>query len=244
MFVFSFKTNYLPIKTIAAGAMVCPLCARTTAINLHLFQVEQEGVVVQRLNKMVATATCGGCGHSIEQKQFPGPLRDLFERERSNTTLQKSLKLGSMGKRALLVASACFALAGGIFLADHFHLLDAKTANVEFDQQIQSAYRASPAVGDLYKVVVSLNQQYTYRWFRVSKIDNVAKTVTLQASKEAGTPMLKNLANASTAVAGFDPGQVLQVHKDPIQMMRLESVDANADGANYQLFSVTRPAQK
>jgi hypothetical protein len=55
MYIFGFLTNYVRIKTVLLPHLNCPSCQQKGFIEMTFLQEEQDGVVIQRLNRWSAT---------------------------------------------------------------------------------------------------------------------------------------------------------------------------------------------
>lgn len=204
MYIFGITTNRILIKTVNSSHLTCPACQRQGQLQIKLFQIEIDGALKRKLDKIEAEANCQNCGKTLQEKEFTAELKQVVADESKNIKLVTSTQLGTLGKRALAIALGCFILAGGIFLANSLGLLQGGKSSVENELENAKLYVAEPKVGDICKALAVKNGQTAAKLFKVVEVDKANNKITLvaHAKENAGVANWDNLAMDDSQFTG------------------------------------------
>jgi hypothetical protein len=242
--IFGFTTNYIPLKTLPLVACVCPSCLRKGGLEMTFLQMEQNGVVTQRLPKISGTLRCNICETSIPVGQWNEELKHFFESEKESIPVLTSVKLSAYGKRVIGVALGCFLLVGGIFAADRLGLLGNKDEQpYQKERENTALYLKDPKAGDIYKVVVMEGPgagQTKYTLFKVKTIDKAADKITvLRHFKDSGDLTWNDL---SLAAKDFDETNPLTYALKDLRFSGFED-PGHDKNRRVNILAVQRPQQ-
>jgi hypothetical protein len=245
MFIFTYETRYIPVHTADLHDVRCPLCGQTGVMHMHYQQVEQDGVVWQRMNKLVAQAQCASCGKELTQRQWTQAMASEFERAKRDIKLETFTKLGSTGQRALLVVAACFIFVAALFAANKIGWLKLLSSKSDMEVSIDqtNSYRAAPAVGDVALVMVSeLNngRAGATRYTLYKLVEVQGDTLRLAPHKSSVSSLSGNWVSLGMSDADFDRSKTIGVPRKLYQSARLGDYDRSSTQVS-SVYLIQRP---
>jgi predicted RNA-binding Zn-ribbon protein involved in translation (DUF1610 family) len=191
MYIFGFSTNYIPVKTIGLPQHTCPNCGQAGTLEMTFLQMEQDGVITHRLNKISTELSCTACKKKIPQKQWTESLKNIFETEKKDIKVVTSVKLSRYGKRVIGIALGCLLFVAGIFVADKLGLLsNSGKQPYEIESENTSQYKMYPQTGDICRVgIFNVNDRndYKYTLFKITDINTAENKITIAPNYKSST---------------------------------------------------------
>lgn len=239
MYLFGFVTNRILVKSVDFQDLLCPHCAKKGQLAMKFFQLEQDGAFRQRLNKLEPKVDCKSCGQSFTEQQFTPELKQLFDNEKKNIKLVTSIKLGTLGKRALVVLFGCIAVAAGIFMANSFGLLNNSSKNsVETELENTKQYVANPQIGDICKTLITRNGQVISTLYKIIEMDKPANKIVAAPHFEQGANA--NWDSFSLADDKFDKANKLAFSLKDFSTNRLVKDGEKPNEITRSIYSIVR----
>jgi hypothetical protein len=238
-YIFGFTRNLIPVKTFELATEQCPNCQQHGQLAMHCYQVEEDGVVTQRLLKMETKVVCRHCQHELSQQQWTENMRQQLAAARSSISLVGSTKISKYGKRVIAVAVGCCLFVGVIFLANKLGWLKSNSKN-DIEQGIEQTrvYTQQPLVGDICKILIQEPGSY-YTLAKVVKVDQAGNSISLAFHRE----QIRDFGQLGTLSASddqFDKANAIAFVLKDFAYQQLHKVEAKAGDQQYGLLGISR----
>lgn len=246
MYLFGFSTNYLPVKTLPLAHVTCPHCHQKGFIEMTLLQEEQDGVVIQRLNKLSATVTCTSCKQSISKNNWSPEITTAFNTAAATTKLTTSVKLSKQGKRVIGIFIGCIVSVAGIFAADKLGILkNSGKPSYEIESDYTEQYIRNPQAGDICQVGIfeahaSANAEGKYTLFKIVKTDKANNTIIMiPHTGQVASP--NDFGKLSMDAGSFDAAHPETFVLKEFEYHHIKKESEGSGGITRNIYSIRRP---
>lgn len=248
MHIFGFSTNYIPVKTIQLTRLICPRCQDRGLMEMTILQEEQDGVVIQRLDKLSARVQCKSCHQAIPQKEWTPEITAAFKTEKANIKVATSVKLSRQGKRVIAIFAGCIVFIAGIFAANALGFLKHSGKQAyEIAGENTELYITNPAAGDICQVGIfdahrSGNNAGKYTLFKIVKIDKANnKMVIIPHTGQVASP--NDFAALSTASGSFNAAAEETFLLKEFSYHHFRKENEGAGDITRNIYSIKRPGK-